>query len=145
MGDAAIRWFDLTATFSFGLSVTRVFDGVCEQTSAWWTHPYVREGGTMGLTLSRTGGLFEDWGGGQGRVHARLIAWERNRLLELDGVPPPGAVSSTVTLHFAEHLDQTSITVEHRAMGNIDIGSEDVYHSGWKDLLDIRLRAVIGG
>ena len=45
----------------------------------------------------------------------------------------------------AEHLDQTSITVEHRAMGNIDIGSEDVYHNGWKDLLDIRLRAVIGG
>jgi DNA-binding transcriptional ArsR family regulator len=121
----------------------RVYEALTHSPGAWWGHPYLRADAT-GLTLdARLGGhLLEVWDGG-GFVMATITGLSSARWLQLTGPFHLGV--ATAVAEFDLHPDDgaTRLAFAFRAVGLLDAGTVDAFRDAWRELLTVRLKALV--
>jgi uncharacterized protein YndB with AHSA1/START domain len=124
----------------------QVFEALTRSVSAWWGPPYLHEDATDIVLEPKVGGrLYEVWGEDEGILWAIVTRLRRPKELRLVGSmgmlePTHGVVTFQITPR-----DEATTIVEltHEAFGRVGEQARASYSAGWKDLLDIRLRAFV--
>jgi DNA-binding transcriptional ArsR family regulator/uncharacterized protein YndB with AHSA1/START domain len=122
-----------------------VFEALTRNVSAWWGPPYLHGDATDLVLEPRIGGrLYEVWGEDEGVLWATVTSLRRPRELRLTGpMGMPEPTHGVVTFQLEPQADATSVRLLHEAFGKIGKQTRASYEAGWKDLLDIRLRALV--
>jgi DNA-binding transcriptional ArsR family regulator/uncharacterized protein YndB with AHSA1/START domain len=122
-----------------------VFEALTRNVSAWWGPPYLHGDATDLVLEPRIGGRFyEVWGEDEGVLWATVTSLRRPRELRLVGpIGMPEPTHGVVTFQLEPREDATIVRLRHEAFGKIGAQTRASYEAGWKDLLDIRLRALV--
>jgi DNA-binding transcriptional ArsR family regulator/uncharacterized protein YndB with AHSA1/START domain len=122
-----------------------VFEALTREVAAWWGQPYLHEDATDLILEPRIGGRFyEVWGEDEGILWATVTSLRRPKELRLVGpLGMPEPTYGVVTFQLEPKHDATTVKLLHEAFGRIGEQIQASYEAGWKDLLDIRLRALV--
>jgi DNA-binding transcriptional ArsR family regulator/uncharacterized protein YndB with AHSA1/START domain len=124
----------------------QVFAALTGDVGAWWGRPYIMSEAVQALVLEpRVGGRFyEDWGGGQGGLWATVTAIKQGERIELTGpIGMGGPVHGVLIFELESRGGATVLKLSHRAFGAVNQQTQAGYDAGWRDLLDVRLRAFV--
>jgi Predicted transcriptional regulators len=130
----------------FQASSEQLFDALTTHIASWWGYPYVHNQATD-ITLEPCigGRLYERWENANdgflwGRVHLVKSPQELHVVGSL-GMDEP---TYGVMIFYLEPQKQgTLLHFTLDAFGKVNQQTQESYEAGWKDLLDIRLRAFI--
>src|SRR5262249_38181035 len=90
------------------------------------------------------GRLYEVWGEHEGMLWATVVALKRPQQLQLQGsMMMPEPTYGAIPFQLEAVGQGTVLRLTHQAFGNIGERQQRLYAAGWKDLLDIRLRAFV--
>ncbi|MBK8018371.1 MAG: helix-turn-helix domain-containing protein [Betaproteobacteria bacterium] len=126
----------------------RVFEALTREIGAWWVHPYRQAGPDSRLRLEPAIGeaMIETGPGGHEVIWGYVEEIRVPDLLYLSGrFAVVNAIAGRVHLDLSEDGGETILRVSHTAIGNIDDGMRANFTEGWRDLLDVRLRAHLRG
>ena len=124
----------------------KVFNALINNVSTWWGAPYLLSSSAKALIVEpRVGGRFyEDWGDGNGALWATITAIKQDEWIELTGpIAMSGVVQGVVCFELEAQGNATVLKLSHRAIGEVNEGTQKVYDSGWHDLLEVRLKAYV--
>lgn len=126
----------------------RVWKALTEQASSWW-HPgfFSRKGALAFIIEPHVGGrAYEDWGDGQGLLWYTVVGIAKNELLQLMG-DLDAQFGGPARLHTLFRLRAegtgTVLRLEESAFGKVDEKVKGNLASGWKTLLDGRLKVFV--
>jgi len=112
--------------------------------SSWWGPPYLSSAATDLRLEPRLGGPLEEvWGSTGGRLLAIVTALEPNRTLELTGAFHFGLVYGVVQFQLDDAGTGTRLTFSHRGIGSVSGEAAETFADGWKQLLTVRLVALV--
>ena len=112
--------------------------------SSWWGPPYVSPAATDLRLEPRLGGPFEEvWGSTGGRLLATVTALERDRTMELTGAFHFGLVYGVVLFQLDDAGTGTRLSFSHRGIGSVSDEAAATFADGWKQLLTVRLVALV--
>ncbi len=112
--------------------------------SSWWGPPYVSPAATDLRLEPRVGGPFEEvWGSTGGRLLAIVTALEPDRTLELTGAFHFGLVYGVVQFQLDDAGTGTRLSFSHRGIGSVSGEAAATFADGWKQLLTVRLVALV--
>jgi DNA-binding transcriptional ArsR family regulator/uncharacterized protein YndB with AHSA1/START domain len=112
--------------------------------SSWWGPPYLNPAATDLRFEARLGGALEEvWGDAGGRLLAIVTAIEKDRVLELTGSFHFGVVYGVVQFQFDDAGTGTRLRFSHRGIGTVSAEAMASFAEGWKQLLTVRLVALV--
>lgn len=112
--------------------------------ASWWGPPYVSQAATNLRLEARLGGTFEEvWGTQGGRMLAVVTAIEPDHRLELTGPFHLGVVYGVVQFQLDDAGTDTRLSFSHRGIGSVSAEAATAFAGGWKELLTVRLVALI--
>jgi DNA-binding transcriptional ArsR family regulator/uncharacterized protein YndB with AHSA1/START domain len=141
-----IGFFHIEQEITIEAAPARVFEALTNDVSSWWGAPYLLSDHARALIIEpRVGGrCYEDWGDSNGGLWATVTAIQQNERIELTGaIAMSGIVNSVVSIELEAQSQGTLLKLSHRAMGEVNEGLQQVYTSGWHDLLAVRLKAFV--
>ena len=144
---AGLQSLTITLDIPLQSSPRHVYDALLHHVSAWWGYPYVHRDSTGLIIEPFVGGrLYEQWNKPEGGALLATVSYlkanEEVRLVGPIGLPEPSKCVVVFRLEPVEY-GQTLLHFSLEAFGRVDARSQTMYEAGWKDLLDIRLRAFV--
>ena len=139
---------DVRMEVRLAASKARVFEALTRDIGAWWVHPYRQAGPDSRLRLEPALGeaMIETGPGGHDVIWGYVEEIRVPDLLYLSGrFAVVNALAGRVHLDLSEDGDGTLLRVSHSAIGDIDDKMRTHFTEGWRDLLDVRLRAHLQG
>jgi DNA-binding transcriptional ArsR family regulator/uncharacterized protein YndB with AHSA1/START domain len=134
---------DIAQDLTLPRSRREVFAALTDVAS-WWGPPYVSAAATDLHLDPRLGGTFEEvWGTEGGRVLAMVTAIEPDRRLELTGPFHLGVVYGVVQFQLDDAGTDTRLSFSHRGIGSVSAEAAAAFANGWKELLTVRLVALV--
>jgi len=125
----------------------KVFAALTGELSAWWGRPYIQDSDHVSNVVlePRLGGRFlERWGEDEGAIWCVVTSIKKNDHILLQGsMAMPGAVYGVIRMDLEDTKGGTRLKLSHRAIGEVSEELQHSYVGGWKDLLDVRLRAWV--
>ncbi len=123
----------------------KVYDAMTGDVSGWWDHTFSASPERLVLEAKPGGGFYEAFAPGQGAWHATVIYADRGRVLRFDG--PLGlsgkALQMVHTFHFEPVGDSTRITLEVRAVGELEEGWAEAVENVWRHFLVERFKPYV--
>ena len=145
--DGPTAAFDISLEVSLEASAATVFNALTRDIAAWWGEPYlVSTERAIDIVLDPYlgGSFYELWGGGDGACWAKVAQMKRYELIEVRGpLGMTGAVNGVIRFELEERDNGVLLKLRHQAAGNLEEGAEASYREGWRDLLQVRLKAVV--
>jgi uncharacterized protein YndB with AHSA1/START domain/DNA-binding transcriptional ArsR family regulator len=134
---------DVTLDLTLPRPRRQVFAALTDVAS-WWGPPYVTSAATDLRLDARLGGTFEEvWGTEGGRMLAMVTAVEPDRRLELTGPFHLGVVFGVVQFQLDDAGTDTRLSFSHRGIGSVSAEAAAAFANGWKELLTVRLVALV--
>jgi DNA-binding transcriptional ArsR family regulator/uncharacterized protein YndB with AHSA1/START domain len=134
---------DITMDLTLRRPRRQVFAALTDVAS-WWGPPYVTSAATDLRLEARLGGTFEEvWGTEGGRMLAMVTAVEPDRRLELTGPFHLGVVFGVVQFQLDDAGTDTRLSFSHRGIGSVSAEAAAAFANGWKELLTVRLVALV--
>ena len=134
---------DIAQSLTLPRSRREVFAALTDVAS-WWGPPYVSAAATDLRLDPRLGGTFREvWGTEGGRVLAMVTAIEPDRRLELTGPLHLGVVYGVVQFQLDDAGTDTRLSFSHRGIGSVSAEAAAAFANGWKELLTVRLVALV--
>ncbi|GHO60012.1 SRPBCC family protein [Ktedonobacter robiniae] len=127
-------------------SPQKVFEALTTDIAAWWGSPFIkrRDANTIVLEPKVGGRLYEVYGENEGALWGMVSSIRNDEELCLTGsMGMPEPTYGAVTFTLAPQGDSTQVKLTHSAFGRISAERKGCYTEGWKDLLDVRLRAFV--
>lgn len=114
----------------------RVFQTLTEM-GTWWPHRF-RPGSDVVFEARVGGRFYEDWGDGDGALYGVVQHWEQDSLVVVAGpMGVRGPVASVWSMTLEDAAEGTLLTLAHRAFGDIDAASQQMYAEGWTAILSL--------
>lgn len=134
---------DIAQELTFRRPRPEVFKALASVAS-WWGPPYISATATDLRLEPRVGGAFEEvWGSAGGRLLAIVSAFEADRHLEMTGPFHLGVVFGVVRFQLDDAGTGTRLSFSHRGIGWVSDEAAATFAEGWKELLTIRLVALV--
>jgi DNA-binding transcriptional ArsR family regulator/uncharacterized protein YndB with AHSA1/START domain len=134
---------DIAQELTFTRPRQEVFAAL-SRVSSWWGPPYVSPAATDLRLEPRLGGPFEEvWGSTGGRLLAIVTALEPDRTLELTGAFHFGLVYGVAQFQLDDAGSGTRLSFSHRGIGSVSDEAAATFADGWKQLLTVRLVALV--
>ena len=134
---------DIAQDLTFSRPRRDVFAALTDVAS-WWGPPYVGKAATDLRLEPRLAGRFEEvWGAAGGRVLAVVTAIEPDRRLELTGPFHLGVVYGVAEFQLDDAGTGTRLSFSHRGIGSVSPETAAAFADGWKELLTVRLVALV--
>ena len=143
-GDAPATSSTLCVEIAFFLPVPqqKAYTLFLNDVDHWWTYR-VRDRARCELEPVVGGRWMQSWDGG-GALFAIFTVVDPPQLVRISG---PLAMTkpavNVVDFVFEPLPDGTRLTVLHRAFGDLEPGSEEMYESGWKELIGESFHAYV--
>jgi DNA-binding transcriptional ArsR family regulator len=142
-GAASTLAIDIAQELALTRSRSDVFRAL-GSVASWWGPPYVSASATDLRLDLRLGGAFEEvWGSAGGRLLAIVTAFEADRRLELTGPFHLGIVYGVVQFQLDDAGPGTRLSFSHRGIGSVSDEAAATFAEGWKELLTVRLVALV--
>lgn len=141
---APLASLHIKQTVEIAASPGTVFAALTEGLGNWWGPPYVLSDAADDMVLEpRIGGHFKEiTGDGEGYIWCTVEQLIRDRLLTLSGrMGMRDAVAGLIRFELEEAGEGVRLSLEHRAIGELDEETEQAFSQGWRDLLETRLKA----
>ena len=149
MTDDDERWMEIRREVDLPAPPKRVFRSQTREIGRWWTSPFRQAGAESRLELlAEIGAPMIEFGpGGHSVIWARIEEIRPPERLYLSGrFGVVGAVAGRVHYDLAPvGAGDCRLTVSHQALGRIGPETRDAFTRGWRELLDLRLRAHLEG
>jgi uncharacterized protein YndB with AHSA1/START domain len=123
----------------------QVFTALTEDIGGWWGYPAVDPRGralSLSLDASLGGHFREHWADG-GEVIATVSGLSADEHLMLTGPFHLGLCVAVATFDLNEVAAGTLVNFTFRAFGVIDPATAEGFGNAWKDLVGIRLKALV--
>jgi DNA-binding transcriptional ArsR family regulator/uncharacterized protein YndB with AHSA1/START domain len=123
-----------------------VFKALTDGIGEWWGAPYLYDQESTDIVVeSKLGGhCREVTSEGGGAVWATVIEYRPNKVLEMSGlIGMSGAVAGLVRFEIEPTDGGSLLKLDHRAVGDIEEKTAEMYQGGWADLLGTRLKAYV--
>jgi Uncharacterized conserved protein len=123
-----------------------VFDALTKDIATWWGFPFLKRKDAQTIVLEpKVGGrLYEVYGENEGALWGMVTAIKSGEELSLVGsMGMPEPTYGAVTFALEPQGNMTIIKFTHSAFGRISQERKGCYTEGWKELLDVRLRAFV--
>ncbi len=134
---------DIVQELTFTRPRPEVFKALASVAS-WWGPLYVSATATDLHLEPRVGGAFEEvWGSAGGRLLAIVSAFEADRHLEMTGPFHLGVVFGVVQFQLDDAGSGTRLSFSHRGIGWVSDEAAATFAEGWKELLTMRLVALV--
>jgi hypothetical protein len=121
------------------------YNAMTGDVSGWWDHTFSESPEGLVLEANPGGRFYENFGAGQGAVHASVIYADRGKVLRFDG--PLGlsgkALQMVHTFRFEPVGDSTRITLEVHAAGELEDGWAEAVESVWRHFLVERFQPYV--
>jgi uncharacterized protein YndB with AHSA1/START domain len=141
-----VDFFEIELAVSIAAPREAVFRALVGDITPWWGAPYLTSSDAKSLTVEpQVGGRFlEGWGDGQGALWGVVTSIKQDEWIEFTGsFGMSGAVHAVVRYELEPAPSGTALRLSHRAMGEVNARASQDNHSGWRDLLESRLKAWV--
>ncbi|MDQ3454591.1 MAG: metalloregulator ArsR/SmtB family transcription factor [Actinomycetota bacterium] len=133
---AGLGSLDVRAEIRIAAQRGRVFQTLTEM-GTWWPHRF-RPGSDVVFEARVGGRFYEDWGDGDGALYGVVQQLEQDSLVHVAGpMGVRGPVASVWSMTLEDAAEGTLVTLAHRAFGDIDAASQQMYAEGWTAILSL--------
>jgi uncharacterized protein YndB with AHSA1/START domain/DNA-binding transcriptional ArsR family regulator len=145
-GGVTLRALEIEQEVAIQAPPERVFDALTAEIGNWWSHSF--DDAPKAIVLEpRVGGRFHEvWGAEEGALYATVTRLRRPTELRLAGPmgmerPVQGVIA--FVLEPADGGRTTRLRLSHQALGDLDEETRQQYDTGWRALLNGRLKSYV--